>query len=1196
MIEPVFFIGSGIDTDNDIRFLKSGDGPYRENFIYDVPENGKKGDGFGVKSNVLSPFVQPVGTNKKVGGCKDVKTGHIYYAVHNSNGLHNIRRWNSYNNTVELVLEDASLNFKANRGIQMNIIDGKLYWTDGYFNSYGYDVNNILDFNPPRKINIQKALNYTNGLPGGYNSVNFEILDRLKYQPPGPPISRYLYDSLSTENYIYGKLFQFMYRYIFDDKEVSTWSSLGKVLMPLYNYQDNSIFSILENNIGITIQTGEEIVRKIEIGFRLNGFYFIAATLDKTQLSISDNTSYEFIYDGISYKESVPTEDFLRPFDYVPQISGAQEIAANRIFDGDIVENYDKVDVDMNFSFIRYDKTADIRATSPDIVFTGLPNTFPWGQSPNAFEYPFQTFKSEGIYLPCVVYLDRGGRSGDANTRAEYKLLAPSDDIDSFPTNGIMTDPLKLRYEINHTPPVWAKYWYLGLTKDLSYLKKRRFVVTAKNFNLIDGTIKLPNELNYSLDVGDKIRLIAITSTQETEANPPNNYNNIFDYNGMANELFHLPFSGSNQILVAQATNTFNYKVEDFDTSTRRIKVSKTDAIDMLNYILNAGDKPFVTPIPNDTQKIVPSQCWYILEIYNKQKGETENKIFYDIGERFEVGDAYLSTRYHKCSVQNQVPGIQPAIGEVFGFDTYLRRKKTLLENQMVFVKFGSSLQFNIAAGTNNGYIELPYSWLPAFDSSVLSFVPNFEGPLLVEDFSGFGFGGLNFFGFTGPKQGQGGSSNLLYLDCNAGTTYTAGGGGTATPYGLNFNGNQEIYPWLEDESFSDDYISNSYNDGRVNSTIESMSRKRYPAKIRWSGKYFENTFINNLSSVDFDSFKNLEETYNEINRIIRTGFMLKVRQRNKNTSIPVDRIEFQDSVGHIQLVPSSQVLGEPNPSIEDYGSIHPFADIRNERHSYWPDVLNGVIVRDSYNGMVQISGNTESPNDEYKMTNFFRTLFKEMVSVGIDLFEIVGAWDGRMQSYILTIIDSRPNIPHVFKNLSQTLMFHEPSNRWKTWLSHVPESYESIGKNLVSFKNGELWVHHTGTTYNNFYGQQYTSKFQIVSNVNTNSLKIYNSLDVYTTKAWDVIKVRIDATNNSPNGMLSKIPKKRFKKAKEGVFHSDFLKDMNDPAQPTPKIALQNGRELRGEAILLEFEQNGVDLVTIKSIAIHFTPSEETL
>lgn len=1306
--QKLFFKGSKMDTDSDPRYIKPGDSPYRRNAVCDLLEAQRLGDIFGIKGNTKVNYTQPAGTNKVIGTAIDYENHAIIYFVYNSNLDHQIRRWYVGTDNIELILQDSLLNFKLTHKItHANVIGGMLYWTDGYDGGFGYDGNGNLDFNPPRKINIQKALDYTNGLTTGYSNITFETLDRIKYRPPTPPTVAYKQDTLLPYNNVFGKLHQFFYKWIYDDDEETVWSEMSKMAFPIKTWRHIGNLAQDENTIDVTFKTGSEHVRKIVVGVKQNNIFTKVKVIEKfddtgTQV-INDNIDHTIAYTGVERIGSVDPDDFLIQYHYVPQISRAQELIGSRLIDGDITEDYDKITPDVLLSMSIYNRTSYVNSSVID-PGSGLPNTQAWSGTPTSnYHTPIPTFKNGGLYQLGLVYRDRAGRSSDVITSDDMRLDAPYFWENATLTNNLF-DPIKLDWEIYHQPPVWATHWQWVITKDLRYLKKTQFVVSETSVNRGPLTIYLPEGVNYSFTKGDRIRLVW--------RHYPNDYDpfGAVAFNvGPTDEGVEILPKSSNQEYeiidpqVGSANLDYDWAIEDFDPSSWLIYLDKKSGNDFTDIIdTPSGDNVFAK-----------SAQHLLFEIYNTNKQDSENKIFYSFGEEYEIGSPHTAGRYHKGDTANQVVGTPsaPATGTIYGWDAYLRKN---------IFKINAYYNILIDPGDNvTGYVDAndPYGWHSSQDT--INFELDSAEFVIGMDFNGVWFKSptdseeatvISVTETTHPNTG----TPVVQVVLSASVVGAYGDTGNY----MRVNNLKKVDVWIESDSFSDKYESAVCPESKVNLVIEGIQRKRYEDKLRWGGKYFQESFINNLSNFEAESYKYLGEEFNQVTRLSRVGFTLKAHQKNKVHSIYLDRREFNDSLGQSQVQASDQIVGSIRTSEESYGSLHPAADVKSGRHTYFIDTINGKVIRDAANGMIPISGDKENPNDQYKMHEHFLGICREMHAYDIDSFDIIGVYDQRTECYILTINDPRANftggqavlngnftsatgwatdpdvnivsggcqfnsptpgaavsqvlqtelvagheytltwsigtlglsqsgsynvniggntiatynaalqtnvsltfvspvttsslsfqaagvgcnftldnvslITDAVQNLSQTLMFHEPSNGWKCFVDYSPEYYASHGGELISFKDGELWHHYTNDLYNNFYGVQYDMEVDIVVNEAVTTIKTFNNITLNSNSKWEVSPVTIDANVNAPNGMTSIIPKARFR-GKEGKLHADFLRDMSDPNYSNETLALLNGRKLRGEYATVKLINDDDYFVYLNSAIVHFTISNLT-
>src|SRR5690606_25901641 len=81
-----------------------------------------------------------------------------------------------------------------------------------------------------------------------------------------PPRAEYFTDTNRKYNRVYGRQFKFATRYIYDDGEISNWSSFSSVPLPDFERFSGSLSVPLTNNgINIYINTCGFLVKRVEI-------------------------------------------------------------------------------------------------------------------------------------------------------------------------------------------------------------------------------------------------------------------------------------------------------------------------------------------------------------------------------------------------------------------------------------------------------------------------------------------------------------------------------------------------------------------------------------------------------------------------------------------------------------------------------------------------------------------------------------------------------------------------------------------------------------------------------------------------------------------------------------------------------------------------------------------------------------------
>ena len=333
----------------DVAEYRISNGDYIDalNITKDAQGRGQDRVVSNIIGNTLIPYTLPAGTNKIIGFYPDKVRNRAYYFLWNSNGYNTILYYDMSNDTITKVLESKTnsdgidiLNFNPSyKVLSVNIFyrdtEGDiLFFNDGY--------------NPPKNINI--SANYG-------NSWKLEYILVAKAPPVMPPKVVYENDTTITINNLRNKLFQFSYRYVYDNNEKSVWSSKSIVPLPqqpTLTLTDNTA----SNNarIAVLFSTGGPDVKAIELCFRetTNGvtsdWYLIESFNKSNSLNpINDNDIYvaKFFNDSVYTQLDVLETAQLQ--DWVPQKANAAELAnGNVLLYSGIVEGYDKTNMNLS--------------------------------------------------------------------------------------------------------------------------------------------------------------------------------------------------------------------------------------------------------------------------------------------------------------------------------------------------------------------------------------------------------------------------------------------------------------------------------------------------------------------------------------------------------------------------------------------------------------------------------------------------------------------------------------------------------------------------------------------------------------------------------------------------------------------------------------------------------------------------------
>ncbi len=300
-----------------------------------------------ILGNTLIPYTAPTGTNKVIGFYADKVRNRAYYFLWNSGGFNSIIYYDLNNQSITTLLKSKTdsnnidiLNFNPSyKVLSINIfyrdIEGDiLFFNDGY--------------NPPKSLNVRNiyGLNW-----------KLEYLLVAKAPPVMPPQVVYENDTTITINNLRNKLFQFCYRYVYDNNEKSVWSS--KSIVPLPQQPSTSLTDNNATNnarISVNFSTGGPDIKAIEISFRetTNGItsdWYLIKSFDKDSLVIADYDIYNFKFYNDSIYEQLDIIETTQLQDWVPQRANAGELAnGNVLLYAGILEGYDKTKMSLGVS------------------------------------------------------------------------------------------------------------------------------------------------------------------------------------------------------------------------------------------------------------------------------------------------------------------------------------------------------------------------------------------------------------------------------------------------------------------------------------------------------------------------------------------------------------------------------------------------------------------------------------------------------------------------------------------------------------------------------------------------------------------------------------------------------------------------------------------------------------------------------
>lgn len=359
-IQPI----KGINVDDDetkispeqARFLKGVEVLINKSGS-DSPQGGNAGVITEQQSNVITipdptAILPQNGYNFCIGSFYYPVIDWFMWYVYNSSGDHCIILYSAITNNYVSAMQRTDLNFQVDKRIRTSDIVLVNNTTQTKTLLYFIDA-----FNEPRKFNLNTALSTAGYTIPFYNtflphSEAEEFIKAIKYPPYlRPQIKSTGKDGAVKYNYIVNKMFQWRYRYVYDDGEKSVLSPISTLG---YIAQDNCAVSsgvtTSDNYFELEMYAGSAIVVRIEIFFRYNNGdainlesptdWYLYDTLEKydgnntvalenhdLNINIPNSFTYKF-YNDREY-QLFDISESNRIYDTLPEVAGAQELTDN---------------------------------------------------------------------------------------------------------------------------------------------------------------------------------------------------------------------------------------------------------------------------------------------------------------------------------------------------------------------------------------------------------------------------------------------------------------------------------------------------------------------------------------------------------------------------------------------------------------------------------------------------------------------------------------------------------------------------------------------------------------------------------------------------------------------------------------------------------------------------------------------------
>lgn len=363
---------------------------------------------------------------------------------------------------------------------------------------------------------------------------------------------------------------------------------------------------------------------------------------------------------------------------------------------------------------------------------------------------------------------------------------------------------------------------------------------------------------------------------------------------------------------------------------------------------------------------------------------------------------------------------------------------------------------------------------------------------------------------------------------------------------------------------------------GRVKAIVPTNRQVRRFTNTDFSNPYVPGTALNGLSSFELLSNDDLPTQYGELHKLVNNDNILLAVCTNKAYSIYVDKGILQGQDGSVTISVSSKVIGAFRELNGLYGTINPESFAQNEGLVFWWDAYRGVVCQYSNAGIEPVS--------RYNMNNFFATKGRLGIRADRTTYKVLGVIHKRFKEYIMAF--NEISVDEVTYD-AVTICYNYTANGWKTRYPYIPEAMCGIGINLLTFKNGQLYLHTQSTSKNTFFGVEYPTEVDFVVNEYPSTNKTFLSMSVEANGSPNFPVITTPVTEFNASGQESELLQTDFE-FMNGSYWASFFKNKLTPNFLTEAEALIQGEELQAQTMSIKLSKDQNTLYWIKSAQVY--------
>jgi hypothetical protein len=1252
--------------DSSRELVKPEDYVYAKNFINNDVNTSRGGVGGNILGNTKIPNLYAESGDAVIGSAKYEKgNGNVVFVFNSTPSKHKILLVTE--TSIKLLLKADWLNFRGGLLNNPKCYDDYVVWTDGvneprmfniqwmlkyqeltnhtntpiydfneisnagntsvYF-AYNGDVYELLDsttgcavsFPVPAPTSPPQCYYITHGT--AYDTYYLVTEDTIKLiaDPPLMGLSYdYYYDDAIKYNNIFGKMFSFSYRYEYRDGRLSVFSPFSTINVPQGGQtEDGYKTDNSANTIGVNIPTGNKEVIKVHVAFRdLKNPVAIRllTVLDKYDTdgnmlipsdSVVNNQSFlnDKVYQTIDYS------DFIRPFDFVPKLTVAQDILNDgRVIFGDIKKQVPDSDYHVDGSVEVISTTVNSRTTDT-VSFTEAAKTATIGA--NTVDYRLYSLNIPAGYQAgmkykmnfTVTYKPVSASAYSKTYTVEYvggyfpKSLSNNDKLLYANAAFLSEIRKKIFHEIEYRIPYclsnpcpWSPSYPL-----MSQFRMPQFPVVGT------GTLSPPNN-SYMISRVDDVTGYAIPTpiidVQDAidiglvsgDINPENfiiaedidisslNYENI----KFVKNSFTIEYQDVSVHDTIKSNSVIEVGVQYYDKSLRSTGYTKIDTVNtgsLSSWGVLGGDNIKTKALSLDLTIISkpPIDAYYYMPCLSV------NKLYSDY-------------------IQIMVTGVGAAgagtIFEINSVITSMVEGNSSTNISPWVLQKGDRVRFIASYTDNSGAIS--YDYKDTFDKEILSDnsgvftidsailkdndiveiyryrknIEEEENELFFETGNLMQIlnpGETNRY-HSGSIQDQTSSLPMItkveYSDTYIIQRYTNMGGFLLDPAkGYKY--------FVESDSFSD-YYDSFIEVGRPVTMYNNFVSHDMSSMLRFGGKLLPTQSLNYIGRFDWEDYEELSNMYGKIQGIRSIGYTISVYQDRKRTAFYINKSVLKKADGTDQVVISDKILNNKSVSDFDFGCINPESIVVKDTHILFFDAINGCWVRDSKNGMFDVSS--------YGTKGYSQGLGNIVQDTNV---KVIGGYDERTNLFMWVLTGRN--------EYSTAISFDDKRNAWVSFYdfqdlnNNSTRMIGSLNGYMLSFREHGLVYVHNSDTYNTLFDNDVETLVTSVVNTSPLIIKNFDYMTVSSNSLW--IPKEIGDIDVDYGNMISRI---RYLEEVEGRYSNEYKRNIlypNGAIRPDEN----SGESLKGKQCAITLRNSSKEKATITSVISGITPSEKVI